>query len=46
MDNMLSAFELEARQLDPDDPWNELLQDVHLELGVNLIKLYKLPQVN
>jgi hypothetical protein len=26
MGNMLRAFELEERELDPDDPWNELLQ--------------------
>jgi transposase InsO family protein len=25
MGNMLRAFELEERELDPDDPWNELL---------------------
>jgi hypothetical protein len=25
--NMLRAFELEDRELDPDDPWNEFLQD-------------------
>jgi hypothetical protein len=26
MGNMLRAFELEERVLDPDDPWNEVLQ--------------------
>jgi hypothetical protein len=26
MGNMLRAFELEKREPDPDDPWNELLQ--------------------
>jgi hypothetical protein len=26
MGNMLRAFELEERELDPDDPWNEFLQ--------------------
>jgi hypothetical protein len=26
MGNMLRAFEIEERKLDPDDPWNELLQ--------------------
>jgi hypothetical protein len=26
MGNMLRAFELEDRELDPDDPWNEFLQ--------------------
>jgi hypothetical protein len=24
--NMLRAFELEERELDPDDPWNKFLQ--------------------
>jgi hypothetical protein len=27
MGNMLRAFELEERELDPDDPWNKFLQD-------------------
>jgi hypothetical protein len=27
MGNMLRAFELEEREFDPDDPWNEFLQD-------------------
>jgi hypothetical protein len=26
MGNMLRAFELEDRELDPDDPWNQFLQ--------------------
>jgi hypothetical protein len=26
MGNMLRSFELEERELDPDDPWNEFLQ--------------------
>jgi hypothetical protein len=26
MSNMLRAFELEERELNPDDPWNEFLQ--------------------
>jgi hypothetical protein len=26
MGNMLRAFELEDREIDPDDPWNEFLQ--------------------
>jgi hypothetical protein len=26
MGNMLRAFELEERELDQDDPWNEFLQ--------------------
>jgi hypothetical protein len=26
MGNMSRAFELEERELDPDDPWNEFLQ--------------------
>jgi transposase InsO family protein len=26
MGNMLRAFELEERELDPDDPWHEFLQ--------------------
>jgi hypothetical protein len=26
MGNMLRSFELEERELDPEDPWNELLQ--------------------
>jgi hypothetical protein len=26
MGNMLTSFELEERDLNPDDPWNELLQ--------------------
>jgi transposase InsO family protein len=26
MGNMLRAFKLEERELDPDDPWNEFLQ--------------------
>jgi hypothetical protein len=26
MGNMLRAFELEERELDPDNPWNEFLQ--------------------
>jgi hypothetical protein len=26
MGNMLREFELEERELDPDDPWNELVQ--------------------
>jgi hypothetical protein len=27
MGNMLRAFELEERELDPDDPWNEFLHE-------------------
>jgi transposase InsO family protein len=27
MENMLRAFELEYRELDPEYPWNEFLQD-------------------
>jgi hypothetical protein len=26
MGNMLRAFKLEERELDPDDPWNKFLQ--------------------
>jgi hypothetical protein len=26
MGSMLRAFELEERELDPEDPWNEFLQ--------------------
>jgi hypothetical protein len=32
MGNMLRAFELEDRELDPDDPWNEFLQACDLAI--------------
>jgi hypothetical protein len=34
MGNMLRAFELEERELDPDDPWKnsyKLVNELHLE---------------
>jgi hypothetical protein len=39
MGNMLRAFELEERELDPGDPWNELLQACSLGIRSALYRV-------